>query len=212
MATNDLFGIGSGGNDDGGGAAMDIDEELGVHHSGVQVAHNVSMDAGCGGESPGTPKRRANVGPIFDESEFEPAGGRLQVHQSALTTKQQNQNQQPAKKKQMTRQEHAKLMREQKQAKFLEKRELAQQKMMQSSICTQSTNNGNNNNSSSNFQVQTIANATNSNSKEDAGRVVGSQLGQPFRQYSDVSVRLAKLRANFDQIMTGQMSISEVYE
>ena len=147
MATNDLFGMGgSGGNDDGGGAAMDIDEELGAHHSGVQVAHNVSMDAGCGGDSPRTPKRRANVGPIFDESEFEPAGIRLQVHQSALTTQQQNQNQQPAaKKKQMTRQEHAKLMREQKQAKFLERRELAQQKMMQSSsICTTSQSNVNN--------------------------------------------------------------------
>ena len=207
MAVNDLFGMGgSGGNDDGGGAAMDIDEELGAHHSGVQVAHNVSMDAGCGGDSPRTPKRRANVGPIFDESEFEPAGIRLQVHQSALTTQQQNQNQQPAaKKKQMTRQEHAKLMREQKQAKFLERRELAQQKMMQSSsICSSSQSNVNN------FQqVQTIANASNSNSKD---RVVGSQLGQPFRQYSDVSVRLAKLRANFDQIMTGQMSINEVYE
>ena len=96
-------------------------------------------------------------------------------------------------------------MREQKQAKFLERRELAQQKMMQSSsICTSSQSNVNN------FQqVQTIANASNSNSKD---RVVGSQLGQPFRQYSDVSVRLAKLRANFDQIMTGQMSINEVYE
>lgn len=68
---------------------MDIDEELGVHSpmgaAAVQVAHNVSMDAGCA-EDPSTPKRRANNGPIFDESEFEPTGIRLQVHQSALTS------------------------------------------------------------------------------------------------------------------------------
>jgi len=51
---------------------MDIDERAFDASSpraaaDMEVAHNVSMDGG-------TPKKRQEVGPIFDESEFGPTG------------------------------------------------------------------------------------------------------------------------------------------
>ena len=105
--------------------AMDIDEEALDAHSplgeAMEVAHNVSMDGGS------SPKKNREIGPIFDSSEFGPAGQAPQVQQSALVSQinQQLQN----KPKQMTRQDHAKLIREQKRATFLEKRAQAIQKM-----------------------------------------------------------------------------------
>ena len=52
---------------------MDIDEAAFDAHSpkgaAMEIAHNVSMEAG----STGTPKRTAEVGPIFDETEFGPS-------------------------------------------------------------------------------------------------------------------------------------------
>lgn len=74
---------------------MDIDADGLDPHSPVggalEVAHNVSMEGG----STGTPKndsRRVGPGPIFDETEFGPAGQGPQVHQSALVANNQSKN------------------------------------------------------------------------------------------------------------------------
>lgn len=99
---------------------MDIDEEAFDLHSpraGLEVAHNVSMDGDVG-----TPKKRNFVGPIFDENEFCPNGQAPQVQESALVS------QIKQHKKQMTRVDHAKMLRESKRAQFEAKRELAKLK------------------------------------------------------------------------------------
>lgn len=60
-------------------AMMDIDEAAFENHSpraaAMEVAHNVSMEGG----STGTPKRTAELGPIFDETEFGPSSQAPQV-------------------------------------------------------------------------------------------------------------------------------------
>ena len=95
----------------------------------------------------------------------------------------------------MTRQDHAKLMREQKRAAFDQKRAQAKQKIDPATSTTSSMQ-------SMGFY---------SSATKDGGMLRG-QLGQPFRQFSEVSGHLYKLRTNFDQIMNGQVTISEVYE
>ena len=77
-----------------------------------RVAHNVSLE-----EDASTPKKRNQNGPSFAASEFGPMDAAPRVQQSALVTQQKQQ------KKQMTRAEHAKLLRESKRAAFEEKRE-----------------------------------------------------------------------------------------
>ena len=37
------------------------------------------------------------------------------------------------------------------------------------------------------------------------------QLGQQLRQFNEVSGHLQKLRGHFDQIMAGQLSVTEMY-
>lgn len=73
---NETQALDNGANQDYGvGAAMDdwtnIDEQAFEQHStranGMEIAHNVSMDGG-------TPKKRQELGPIFDETEFGPSG------------------------------------------------------------------------------------------------------------------------------------------
>lgn len=153
---------------------MDIDERAFDANSpraaDDMVALNVSMDGG-------TPKKRQEVGPIFDESEFGPTGTAPRVQESALV------NQIGIQKQQMTRAEHAKQLRERKLAQFNEKRDQARQKMMASR--------------SSGFST-----------KES----LRGQLGQQLRQFGEVSGHLVKLRTHIDQIMTGQMSMTEMYE
>lgn len=70
----------------------------------------------------GTPKKLHEVGPIFDETEFGPSQAPV-VQESALVQKINTQ------KKQMTRVEHAKMLREMKKAQFAQKQELAKTKM-----------------------------------------------------------------------------------
>ena len=41
---------------------------------------------------------------------------------------------------------------------------------------------------------------------------IRGQLGQPLRQFSEVSGHLAKLRTNLDQIMMGQLTVSDLYD
>lgn len=76
-----------------------------------------------------TPKKGNNNGPRFEENEFEPVP---QVRESALV------NQINQQRKQMTRAEHAKVLREKKRAMFEQKREEAKQKM-QSRMATSTT-------------------------------------------------------------------------
>ena len=74
--------------------------------STVEIAHNVSMDGAS------SPNRGREVGPIFDANEFGPGSTAPQVQESALIT-QINQQ-----KKQTTKVEYAKLLREEKRALF----------------------------------------------------------------------------------------------
>ena len=53
---------------------IDMDEQ---HLGAMEIAHNVSMDGG-------TPKKRQELGPIFDENEFGPRGSAPRVQESAL--------------------------------------------------------------------------------------------------------------------------------
>ena len=73
--------------------------------------------------STGTPKKKVQFGPIFDETEFGPTGQAPVVQESALVN---NINQQ---KTHMTRVDHAKQLREKKRAQFELKREQARQKI-----------------------------------------------------------------------------------
>lgn len=41
---------------------------------------------------------------------------------------------------------------------------------------------------------------------------IRGQLGQPLRQFSEVSGHLSKLRTNIDQIMMGQLTVSDMYD
>ena len=41
---------------------------------------------------------------------------------------------------------------------------------------------------------------------------IRGQLGQPLRQFSEVSGHLSKLRTNLDQIMMGQLTVSDLYD
>ena len=44
------------------------------------------------------------------------------------------------------------------------------------------------------------------------GKSIRGQLGQPLRQFSEVSGHLSKLRTNLDQIIMGQLSVKEMYD
>ena len=162
---------------------MDIDERdfdaKSNEADGMEIAHNVSMDD----DARSTPKKHRNSGPIFDETEFGPNGHSTPPRRQGTVLAQggiiaQINNH----RKQMTKSEHAKLLREKRQAQFVEKRDQANQKR----------------------QAHISFNGM-------KGSLRG-QLGQPFRQFSDASGHLQKLRSNFDQIMAGQLSVTEVYE
>lgn len=61
---------------------MDMDDEAFESHShkaSMEIAHNVSMDDGNS-----TPRKKVQMGPIFDESEFGPSGQAPLVQESAL--------------------------------------------------------------------------------------------------------------------------------
>ena len=88
----------------------------------------------------------------------------------------------------MTRKEYAKRLRGAKRAKFEEKRELARQK------------------------IQGAKSSRASDSQADDCKNVHliMQLGQPLRQFSEVSGQLSKLRNSFDSVFKGQITIGEV--
>ena len=101
---------------------LNIDENAVSFHSDAHnddVPFNVSMDD----ENASTPKKRNMAGPIFEATEFGPAGKGPQVQESAFV---QQINQQ---KKQMSRAEHAQQIREKRRAQFEDKQSLARSKM-----------------------------------------------------------------------------------
>ena len=108
-----------------------------------------------------TLRNRGDVGPIFDARELGPIETAPRVRESALVA-------QTKHKKQLTRAEHAKTLRESKRAAFEAKREQA--------------------------RLNLFSCAKASSSKESQR----GQLGQQLRQFSEVSGHLQKLRANFD--------------
>ena len=44
------------------------------------------------------------------------------------------------------------------------------------------------------------------------GESIRGQLGQPLRQFSEVSGHLSKLHTSLDQIIMGQLTVSELYD